>query len=357
MDNDLYEMTAALCSWYADNKRDLPWRDTKDAYVIWLSEIILQQTRVEQGLPYFYQFMTQYPTVYDFARADQDEVLKLWQGLGYYSRARNMQVAAQTIVEEHSGIFPSDYKKIRILKGVGDYTAAAILSFAYDLPYAVVDGNVMRVFSRLFAIEEPVDTAVGKKIITKLAQKYLDKEDPAIYNQAIMDFGALVCTPKSPKCSECPLISMCEAKRKDMVSNYPIKKNKTKIRSRYFNYIVARQNNNVLIQRRDAKDIWQGLYEFPLLETTKRLADEELIKEITHFSPLHLQTSNLLNISQWKKQILSHQHIYYRFIYIESLLEKHVNDKIMSIDLFDIASFAVPKPIEKEIERILSEDL
>ncbi len=357
MNKNTGNIARALAHWYAEYKRDLPWRDTKDAYAIWLSEIILQQTRVDQGLPYYYRFIAQYPTVYHFAAASQDEVLKLWQGLGYYSRARNMQVAAQTVVQEYGGVFPVDYNQVRALKGVGDYTTAAILSFAYNLPYAVVDGNVMRVFSRLYAIEEPIDTALGKKLMSKLAQEHLDEAHPAQHNQAIMDFGALVCTPKAPKCDVCPLRQMCQVSDSTLALSFPVKKGKVKINSRYFNYIVARKGGAALLQRREDKDIWQGLYEFPLLETDEKLSDVDLLPHLKNLAFLPSESFQLQRISSWNKQVLSHQYIYYRFVYVELLTLDYTNDALMLIDLHDITNFAVPKPVEKEIEQILSESL
>ncbi|MFV0365341.1 MAG: A/G-specific adenine glycosylase [Mangrovibacterium sp.] len=355
MSNNFRFITRLLHHWYAENKRNLPWRETKDAYVIWLSEIILQQTRVEQGLPYFQRFLAQYPTVQDFAAANQDEILKLWQGLGYYSRARNMQVAAQTVVTEHGGVFPNDYTKVRALKGVGDYTTAAILSFAYDLPFAVVDGNVMRVFSRLYAVEEPIDTAKGKQIISTLAQQHLAVEAPANHNQAIMDFGALVCTPKAPNCADCPLVAACAMSSPQQAVSFPVKKGKTKIRNRYFNYFVVQNNlqEQVWMQQRKGKDIWQGLYEFPMLESAEEIDDEHLLNAMSKQHFLASSSWHLQHIGAWKKQVLSHQHIHYRFVYLKLKSVEHTNDEILSVGLHDIANFAVPKPIELEIARIL----
>jgi A/G-specific adenine glycosylase len=240
-----------IINWYKKNKRDLPWRHTKDPYLIWLSEIILQQTRVEQGLPYYFRFSEKYPTVGSLAIAKEDEILRLWQGLGYYTRARNLHAAARQIKNEFGNKFPTDYSNIRSLKGVGEYTAAAIASFAFDLEHAVVDGNVFRLLSRYFGIKTPIDTGEGKKKFTALAGKLMKSYPPAIFNQAIMEFGARQCRPASPDCEVCPLNSSCYAYGKNTVSKFPIKKNKVKSRNRYFNYLVIKRQKSFFIFGRD----------------------------------------------------------------------------------------------------------
>jgi len=248
--------------WYEQNKRELPWRETRDPYHIWISEIILQQTRVAQGYDYYLRFIQRFPDVFSLAAAQEDEVLLLWQGLGYYSRARNLHKAAQQIAA--IGAFPTEYEDIRSLAGIGDYTAAAIASFAYDLPYAVLDGNVYRVLSRYLGIDTPIDTTRGKHDFTALAAEMLDRQHPALYNQAIMDFGAMVCTPAATSCPDCPLVETCCAARDGRVSDLPIKSKKTKVRDRYLIYIYVRAQGNVLLHRRSNNDIWAGMYE-PLL--------------------------------------------------------------------------------------------
>lgn len=225
-----------LIAWYAENKRELPWRDTTDPYIIWISEIILQQTRVAQGYDYFLRFIHRFPNVTALAEAPEDEVMKCWQGLGYYSRARNLHVAAKSM----NGVFPATYEGVRALKGVGDYTAAAICSSAYGMPYAVVDGNVYRVLSRYFGIDTPVDSTEGKKLFAALADEMMDKSQPAVYNQAIMDFGAIQCTPQSPNCLFCPLVDSCSALKEGTITKLPVKQHKTKTTNRYFNYIYVR---------------------------------------------------------------------------------------------------------------------
>ncbi|MDO4757900.1 MAG: A/G-specific adenine glycosylase, partial [Rikenellaceae bacterium] len=256
-----------LIAWYEAHGRTLPWRTTREAYCIWLSEVILQQTRVEQGMAYYLRFTERFPTVYDLAAASEDEVLKLWQGLGYYSRARNLHAAAKQVVEEFGGSFPDTVEALRTLRGVGDYTAAAIASIAFDRPAAVVDGNVYRVLARLFDLETAIDTTEGKRTFAALAEELLERQRPATYNQAIMDFGALVCTPQSPSCTDCPLRDLCQALAAKSVASRPVKQGRTKIRDRYFSYLHLTDGSHTLLHRRTAGDIWQGLYEFPLIET------------------------------------------------------------------------------------------
>ena len=263
-----------LIAWYAENKRELPWRATTDPYTIWISEIILQQTRVVQGYEYFLRFIHRFPDVAALAEASEDEVLKYWQGLGYYSRARNLHEAAKSM----NGTFPMTYEGVRALKGVGDYTAAAICSSAYGMPYAVVDGNVYRVLSRYFGIDTPIDSTGGKKLFAALAQEMLDKFRPAVYNQAIMDFGAIQCTPQSPDCMFCPLADSCSALRKGLVAKLPVKQHKTKTTNRYFNYIYVRMGACTYLHKRTGNDIWKNLFELPLIETDAPVSEDEFGK-------------------------------------------------------------------------------
>ena len=262
---DMNEFADKLIDWYAEYKRELPWRDTKDPYRIWISEIILQQTRVAQGYDYYIRFVRRFPDVFALADADEDEVMKYWQGLGYYSRARNLHAAARSVKE--AGAFPTTYEGVRALKGVGDYTAAAICSFAYNMPCAVVDGNVYRVLSRWMGIDSPIDSTQGKKLFAHLADELMDKHRPALYNQAIMDFGALQCTPASPDCVSCPLADGCAALSQGKVDVLPVKQHKTKVTDRYFNYIYVRTGGHTYIRKRTGNDIWKNLYEPLLIET------------------------------------------------------------------------------------------
>ncbi|MCB0520308.1 MAG: A/G-specific adenine glycosylase [Lewinellaceae bacterium] len=310
--------TQALLQWHTTHHRPLPWKGEKDPYLIWLSEIILQQTRVEQGLPYFEKFKAKYPTVKYLAAAPEDEVMKMWEGLGYYSRARNMHAAAKYIAHELAGVFPKKYEGIRALKGVGDYTAAAIAAFAFDLPHAVVDGNVYRVLSRYFGVEEPVDTTAGKKQFAHLAQELLDVRQPGRFNQAIMDFGAGQCTPAAPKCASCPLQPNCSAFHQNKVDSLPVKSKKLERRQRFFNYLVINQQGNVFIKKRTEKDIWRNLYDFPLIETD-RLVEGKNGLEGNAIWQAWLGSSNyqLLQVSPPFRQELTHQQIVARFWEIE----------------------------------------
>jgi len=270
-------ITRKLIDLYKIHQRNLPWRGINDPYRIWVSEIILQQTRVVQGLDYYNRFIERFPDIHSLAIANEQEVLKYWQGLGYYSRARNLHETARMIETNHGGIFPEDYKSILSLKGIGEYTAAAIASFAFNAPYPVVDGNVFRFLSRLFAIEEPIDTSKGKKIITELANRIMDKSQPALFNQAIMEFGALQCIPVSPDCSLCPFENQCLAYSSGEVNNFPVKRNKTKIKTLYLYYFHVHSGSHIYIRKRKEKGIWQNLYEFPMIESETPLEWEDLI--------------------------------------------------------------------------------
>lgn len=265
-------------NWYKDHARNLPWRGIKDPYKIWISEIILQQTQVKQGYDYYLRFIQRFPDVKTLAKAEEQEVLKFWQGLGYYSRARNILASARKIMDERAGIFPSDYTSIRALKGVGDYTAAAISSFAYGLPEAVLDGNVYRVLARYFAIETPIDTTIGKKLFSELSKKMLDSENPALYNQAIMDFGAIQCTPQNPACLFCPLQDSCAAFSTGNVGAYPVKARKTKVTDVWYTYLYVQQDGRFLLHRRSGNGIWKNMYELPLVESFSKEEQENVLQ-------------------------------------------------------------------------------
>lgn len=299
-----------LINWYNENKRELPWRETTDPYTIWISEIILQQTRVDQGYDYFLRFIERFPNLQVLAEADEDEVLKYWQGLGYYSRARNLHAAAKSM----NGVFPDTYQGVLALKGVGEYTAAAICSISYGMPYPVVDGNVYRVISRYMGIDTPIDSGRGKKEITEWAEKLMDKERPALYNQAIMDFGALLCTPKSPKCMECPLSDRCMALTGNLVSKLPVKQHKTKVTNRYFNYLYVHAGEYTYINKRTGNDIWKNLFEFPLIETSQQATEEELISSPEFQALIAEGESPVISLSlRQVKHVLSHRVIYADF--------------------------------------------
>src|SRR5687768_10822903 len=278
MDNRYFSDKVA--EWYKTNKRDLPWRETKDPYKIWLSEIILQQTRVNQGMPYYYKFIETFPTVHDLACASEQSVLRLWQGLGYYTRARNLHKCAKVVASRFNGEFPNNYKDLLQLPGVGEYTAAAIASFSFNEPVAVLDGNVFRMLSRYFGIEVEINTLEGKRIFSKLANELIHKKRPDLHNQAFMEFGALHCVPKNPPCSTCAFQATCYASLHGRQTELPRKMKKKAARKRYFYYLVFRQGDTLLMQKRTAKDIWHGLFDFHLIEKNKPIKIEEILNEL-----------------------------------------------------------------------------
>ena len=333
-----------LSQWYAINKRDLPWRSTVNPYYIWLSEIILQQTRVNQGLPYYLKFIDAFPAVADLANADEDLVLKLWQGLGYYSRARNLQFSAKLILSEFGGNFPDNHADILKLKGVGPYTAAAISSFSFGLPFAVLDGNVIRVLSRVFGIQTPFDTTAGKKQFQKLAQELLDKKNPAEYNQAIMEFGALQCVPKSPKCNDCPIVNDCIAFNTNTVSLLPVKSKKLKVKNRYLHFLVVNKNNEVLIGKRNS-GIWQGLYEFPFLEFDENLNEKSVLKSPLWINFFKDSVKQISSISEEYIHKLSHQKIHAKFWEIDVNSFRSSDFKIVKCN--ELQKYPVSSLIEK----------
>lgn len=311
INKDLYECRKLLYDWYEHHKRDLPWRGIRDPYRIWISEIILQQTRVNQGYDYYLRFVRRFPTVSDLAQAQEEEVLKLWQGLGYYSRARNLYKAAHQVMDDFNGVFPDTYEGLLRLSGVGEYTAAAIASFAYKLPHAVLDGNVFRVLARLQAEREPINSTLGRKIFKHYADDFLDKEQPDRHNQAMMEFGALHCKPIAPSCGICPLEKYCIAYQTNSVQTYPVKIQKVKQKKRYFHYIVLKKGKDTFIEQRKGSDIWQHLYQFPLVETQRLLGLEELLQ-----SDILSQLLENVGHITWKahlpplKHILTHQTIH-----------------------------------------------
>ncbi|WP_304232766.1 A/G-specific adenine glycosylase [Jiulongibacter sediminis] len=304
-------LSSKIIEWYHQNKRNLPWRETSNPYFIWLSEVILQQTRVDQGLEYYLRFIETYPTVFDLAGAHQEEVLRNWQGLGYYSRARNLHAAAQYIANELNGNFPSTFAELKKMKGVGDYTAAAISSIAFGEKKAVVDGNVYRVLSRLFEIDTPINSTDGIKKFSNLADSLINNKRPGDYNQAMMELGATICKPKKPLCPECPLAAECQSLKNQTQQNYPVKINKTKVRDRYFNYLVIENESKIFFQKRPQKGIWAGLFEFLLIETDKVVEDfQPLVKNLPDWiKPKEIA----IGIPSSKIHLLSHQRINARF--------------------------------------------
>jgi A/G-specific adenine glycosylase len=332
-----------IIQWYTLNKRDLPWRHTTDAYIIWLSEIILQQTRVEQGMPYFNRFLEQYPDVKSFAAAGEDEILKLWQGLGYYSRGRNMLKTARQVNEEFNSKFPKQYDQLIKLKGIGEYTAAAISSFSANEVKAVVDGNVYRVLARFFGIDEPINSTQGKKTFQKLADDVLNQQQPGLHNQAMMEFGAMLCKPKNPACGICPVRTGCYAFINNATTHLPVKLNKLKIRERYFNYFLIIKDDKILLNKRGENDIWANMYDLPMIETEKLLQPEIIILQpeaLNNFG----KDIVIEDISPVYKHILTHQRLYVRFIKIKTE-SVDLEPKWFFSDVEDLKKFAFPKII------------
>lgn len=310
---ELWGMSFAhkIIAWYKINGRELPWRHSNDPYIIWLSEIILQQTRVKQGLPYFNRFVTRFPTVQDFASAHEDDILRLWQGLGYYSRARNMHKAAKMVIEHFAGEFPTAYNDAIALPGVGEYTASAISSFSANEVRAVVDGNVYRVLARVYGIDTPINSSQGKKIFQDLADQLIDPKKPGIFNQAIMDFGATQCKPKQPLCADCIFSSSCIALLKKQVDQLPVKLKGKKSKNRFFHYFILPRNDEIMVSKRSENDVWANLFEFPMIETTERTSIAKLVQSEAY--RLHFGATMPVPIGEEIKHMLSHQNIYARF--------------------------------------------
>lgn len=340
------DFSNTLISWYLQNRRDLPWRKTNNPYFIWLSEIMLQQTRVAQGLSYYLKFTETFPTIFDLAKADESTVLKMWQGLGYYSRARNLHFTAKHIANELEGEFPSTYKEIIKLKGIGDYTASAIASFAFNESTAVVDGNVYRVLSRYFGIDTAINSSSGIKEFKSLADTLIDKEQPANYNQAIMEFGAIQCKPKKPLCMFCPLSDSCVALQKNLIEVLPVKEKKIKIKKRYFNFLVAKtKDNTTILTQRKGKGIWQGLYQFPLIESDKNINKDELIVHELFCNLFPEETTISLFNQKEIVHKLSHQHLHTKFWIVETF---NLSEPIVNWNA--IEQYAVPVLIANFLE-------
>lgn len=343
--------TNKLMHWHAtENNRSLPWKNERDPYKIWLSEIILQQTRAEQGLPYYQNFIKAYPTVDDLARARDEDVFRLWQGLGYYNRCRNMLFSARYIHTELNGRFPDTHEDILSLKGVGAYTAAAIASFAYDLPHAVLDGNVYRVLSRYYGIATAIDSTDGKKEFAALAQELLDTSNSAAYNQAIMDLGATVCTPKSPKCNSCPLQKKCFAYEKGIIQDLPVKSKKLKVKTRYFHYILFIHEGNIWLKKRTGNDIWQNLHEPFLVEAGKELSKKELLQH-ADVSYLSLQPRQVIYEGSLSQR-LTHRIISSAFYTVHTETKPDFSGKGgFWLPISELGSYALPKTIVSFIEK------
>ena len=343
-----YDIQDTLINWFAENRRDLPWRHNPTPYEVWLSEVILQQTRVNQGMDYYLRFIKKWPSVTSLAQATEEEVLKMWQGLGYYSRARNLHHCAQQVMEQHGGLFPADFEQLKKLQGIGEYTAAAIASIAFDLPHAVVDGNVYRVLARLFDIDIPINNKEGQKQFAQLADELLNRKQPGLHNQAMMEFGALQCTPKNPNCLHCPLLDQCLAFAHQTVLQRPVKLQTKKNVTRYFNYLVIRINENIYLHKRSGNDIWKNLYDFPCIESKKSMAVEEVVTSDEFLQLIENKSFTIIKTSPVYTHKLTHRTILAQFIEIK--LEKELL-QIQTKELFlahetELGNFPIPRLID-----------
>jgi len=329
-----------ITDWYRLNKRELPWRLTNDPYKIWLSEIILQQTRVDQGLNYYLKFTKHYPSIFDLAGADEQQVLRDWQGLGYYSRARNLHFTAKSVVNDFNGEFPSSYAEIIKLKGIGEYTAAAIASFSFNEASAVVDGNVYRVLSRYFDIDLAIDSTSGKKYFADLAKELINPKNPANHNQAIMELGALVCKPTQPNCLECPVSSSCKALEQNTIALRPVKEKKTKVRNRFFSFMIFESTEEIIIEQRTGKDIWTNLYQFPLIETTQTTSIPE-VKSLTGMTPDFCSDEII--------HILSHQRLHAKFYHFHQI-PLELTKGWVKIKKSELDDYPLPRLIDRYLE-------
>ncbi|MDE5420751.1 A/G-specific adenine glycosylase [Ancylomarina sp. DW003] len=341
-----------IINWYEFNKRDLPWRNTSDPYKIWISEIMLQQTQVVTVIDYYHRFLNSFPTINALASADEQEVLNLWQGLGYYSRARNLHQAAKSIEDNYNGVFPTTFDEILKLKGIGVYTASAIAAFAFHLPQAAVDGNVYRVLSRLFGVSEPTNSPKGKREFQALADELMADAPPHVYNQAIIEFGALQCTAKNPNCEACPIQANCFAYINKQQSVFPVKKKKVKVTDRYFYYLLISGDEKFLMQQRGDKDIWRKMFEFPLIETQNKIELVDLIKSESWqslFKGLDVKVREHI-VSKVHK--LSHQNLYIEFIHIDANTEVLMErTDLILIDKEEASGYPMPKPIEAHLKQ------
>lgn len=348
------KFSTKIIRWYKKNKRDLPWRKTNDPYKIWLSEIILQQTRVDQGLNYYLKFCDKYPDIKSLASADEEQIIKLWQGLGYYSRARNMHKTARIIMDKFHGQFPDNYSDIINLKGIGEYTAAAIISFAFNKVYPVVDGNVMRLISRIYGIRTAINSTEGKKEIYTIVEILIDKNQPGEFNQAIMEFGALHCKPQNPDCISCIFKSDCIAFKQDLVSQIPTKISNLKIRKRYFHYFLLTYNGHIYLNKRTAKDIWQNLYDFPHIESDQFLTKKSIVREFSSQFAISEDQFQIIKASDEYKHILTHQRLFACF-YTINIADENSFQKIkllnsnqfISIKHENIHQYPLPRLVDK----------
>ena len=343
----IFSFSKILLDWFEENQRRLPWRGATDPYKIWVSEIILQQTRVNQGWEYYIRFIDRFPNVKILAEASLQEILHVWQGLGYYSRVRNMHIAAQQIMQNHQGVFPHNYLEIKNLKGVGAYTAAAIGSIAFRLPYPAVDGNVLRVITRIFGIYDDISQQRTVRAVTQLCQKLIDENNPGNFNQALMELGAIQCTPKNPACEVCPFATQCMAFAKKQVNVIPVKSIKTKIRERYLHYFIFIKDDKTVIEQRTTNDIWKNLYQFPLIETATAC---EYIVETLRTTSLHFNNVQPVFFKEIKHK-LTHQHLSIRFYVVNDVLPEFKNN--IYIYIKDLKRYPFPVVLKKIIEKTI----
>ena len=337
-----------LINWYEQCRRDLPWRHNPSPYEVWLSEVILQQTRVSQGMDYYLRFIERWPTVEALAQATEEDVLKMWQGLGYYSRARNLHHCAQQVVEQYGGKFPADYEQLKKLKGIGDYTAAAIASIAFNLPHAVVDGNVYRVIARLYDIDTPINNNEGQTLFAQLADELLDRNRPSLHNQAMMEFGALQCTPKNPDCLHCPLQPHCLAFERQTIGQRPVKLQKTKVKTRYFNYLVMRVGESIYLHKRSDNDIWKNLYDFPCIESETPLTVEAVINSEGFRQLVDGTDFTITKASPMFTHKLTHRTIIAQFIEIkleQKLLQIETKEVFLAAER-ELENYPIPRLID-----------
>jgi A/G-specific adenine glycosylase len=350
----MLNISDSLIKWYHQNQRNLPFRNTKDPYSIWILEVILQQTRVAQGMDYYHNIISRFPNVESLAKADEHELLKLWQGLGYYSRARNLHAAAQQIAEQHQGLFPSNYNDLLQLPGVGPYTAAAIASFAFNEPVAAVDGNVIRFISRFFGVMLACNSPQGRKKIDELAQQILNTLQAGLHNQSIIEFGALQCVPRNPDCSQCPFSLSCFAYKHSMVNELPVKSSQKVQKTRYFNYfILLSKNNTCILKHRTQNDIWKNLYEFPLIETSEATPVENLLTQLELLNLFKKASLYLEKVVVAKAHQLSHQRIEATFnIFRLKTFNKELPENYIEISIEDLDKYAISRLIERTWQEI-----
>jgi A/G-specific adenine glycosylase len=347
------DFTKKLLLWdHTHNKRSMPWKGEKDAYKIWLSEIILQQTRVEQGLSYYNRFIKEFPTVHHLAKASRQKVYKLWEGLGYYTRCKNLIETGNEIVDRYHGKFPSTYDEIKNLKGIGPYTAAAISSFAFNLPYAVVDGNVIRILSRYFGMTTPANSSQGKKLYADIAQSLLSEKKAGEYNQAIMDFGAVICKPRNPLCNSCVQKKECQAFQNGWVNMLPVKEKKTEKKQRWFYYFIFENKNSVFIRQRKEKDIWENLFEFILVEKDQETGEAELLRSKKFLKYAGKQKISIAEFSPHIKQQLTHQTIHVQFLKLKiNVADPSLKKDYLSIPKKQLNQYAFPKIIASYLQQ------